>query len=140
LNLSAVNGDIGTSTKQINTTVTTLSADTSTGGGDISVTETDTINLAMINAGTGEINITATDIKAATDTNGNNISALTATPLTLVASAGGIGASDNKINTTTGAMSLTTGGTAAAGDIYIVESNSLNTSDLHCRKQQFEHQ
>ncbi|VAX04950.1 Large exoproteins involved in heme utilization or adhesion [hydrothermal vent metagenome] len=130
LNLSAVNGDIGTSTKQINTTVTTLSADTSTGGGDISVTETDTINLAMINAGTGEINITATDIKAATDTNGNNISALTATPLTLVASAGGIGASDNKINTTTGAMSLTTGGTAAAGDIYIVESNSLNTSDI----------
>ncbi len=130
LNLSAVNGDIGTPTKQINTTVTTLSADTSIGGGDIFVTETDTINLAMINAGTGEINITATDIKAATDTNGNNISALTAAPLTLVASAGGIGASDNKINTTTGAMSLTTGGTAATGDIYIVESNSLNTSDI----------
>ena len=130
LNLSAVNGDIGTLTKQINTTVTTLSADTSTGGGDIFVTETDTINLAMINAGTGEINITATDIKAATDTNGNNISALTAAPLTLVASAGGIGASDNKINTTTGAMSLTTSGAADAGDIYIVESNSLNTSDI----------
>ncbi|MCF6259960.1 MAG: filamentous hemagglutinin N-terminal domain-containing protein [Gammaproteobacteria bacterium] len=124
LNLSAINGSIGTSSKNIGTTVTTLNADTSMGG-DIYVTETDAINLAVINAGTGEINISATDI------NGNGISMLTAASLTLDASAGGIGASGNKINTTTtGAISLTTGGAAGTGDIYIVESNSLNTSDI----------
>jgi len=125
LNLSAVNGKIGTSAMRINTTVTSLNADTSTNNGDIFITETNAIVLATIDAGSGDIDIRATDINATGSTN------LTADKLSLDATSGGIGASGNAVNTTTtGTMTLSTGGSGSTGDIYIVESNALTTNNI----------
>ncbi len=90
------------------------------GGGDM---ELDTVTAGGAN--TINLNTSAGDI---TDTDGN--SNLTANNIDLDA-AGGIGSAVNNINTNTTAMlTLVSGGANAAGDIFINEGNSLNTSQL----------
>ncbi len=109
----------------INGGIVAMEADSTlqTAGGDV-IINTNAIKLEEINAGTGAININATNINGADGSN------LTAATLTLNASAGGIGISGNEIHTTVDSLALTTGGADAAGDIYIVNSTALNSSQV----------
>jgi hypothetical protein len=90
--------------------------------GNISLTEANDLDLGPVYAGGGTLYIQAGG--SLTDTNSD--SSLTSNNLTLAA-AGGIGSITNPISTTTtGKMSLNSG----IGDIGIVETNGVNTSDL----------
>jgi len=134
--------DAGTDAAAIDATVT--------GVGGITITEADGVRLTAVDTNIGLISVTSTtgDIEVDTvaagggssvtiETTAGSIvdadsnSSVSGDTITLVANGGGGIGIGGAINTTVGtALNLTSTGDGAAGDIFVVESNALSTSDV----------
>jgi hypothetical protein len=128
-NLAATGTSFGASGNPIETSVDSLTVNTSTGGGDQFITEANGLTALNLNAGAGDVNLTLTlggitDADAATD--------ITAGDLAVVlsdATAQNFGALANTIQTSVGTMSVDT--SAGGGSQFITEANGLTALNLN---------
>lgn len=120
--LSITAGSIGASGNDLDTSVGSLTTDTSAANGDQFLNEASGLTDVNLNAGSGDITLIAgaiTDSDAATD--------FAADALTVTATS--FGASGNNIDTSVNSLSVDT--SASSGDQYIHESTGLTDLNLN---------
>ena len=127
INLNAVNGGIGATNGFDVYPTTALNADTSTGGGDITITgRTASLPLGVVKAGTGTVSILS-DGGALSDSTSGASTNLSCGTLSLSTSSGAVGDADYPIKTAVVTASVSAG---TSGGVYLSEADDIAFSSL----------
>src|SRR5207247_1281006 len=121
--------DFGSLLSPINTSVGSLSVNTSAGDGSQFITEANGLTALNLNAGAGNVNLTLTQ-GGVTDGDGSaDITAVNATVLLSDTTAQDFGALGSPINTSVSGLSVNS--SAGGGNQFITEANGLTALDLN---------
>ncbi len=121
--------DFGSSTRPIETAVNSLTMDTSAGGGDQFITETDGLTALDLDAGTGDVTLTVTAGAIADADSSRDISAAAAAVTLSDLTVKDVGATNDFLQTNVDSLSVNT--SAGGGSQFVVNQGPLTALNLN---------